>query len=391
MKTIGSWLCAAAFLSAHPLLWADAQWLNYHTSEHAREVVGGSYQVLQMEMETEAPADMKLPELSSDAPQFFKWTTAMDPAGFRWMVFDKTSIYSSNDILYIDTDGDGQLDDEQKIKGRRTSQYNVEFGAVPVYFEGDDGTITYHLNLRYYCYNRQTPYVYSSAGCWYQGNIDIGGKTERCMLLDYNCNGAFNDKPENFDCDRIILGSGGGKRTNWVGNYIEIARSLYRLKVAEDGAFLELQPAPDTAYGVVTMPDTITSFSAAGTNGMFEHAVDGGEVSLPEGYYRIRSWEITREDELGVPWTLRGTSFPPNSGFTVAENAPVNVDVGEPFFSQLTARNTSGNTFYFNQNLYGKSGESISLRKAGVRPEAPGVRIWNKSGEYDRNFSLEYG
>jgi hypothetical protein len=45
----------------------------------------------------------------------------------------------------------------------------------------------------------------------------------------------------------------------------------------------------------------------------------------------------------------------------------------------------------FNQQLVGKSGERISLTKAGRQPSAPRIHVRNKTGEYDRTFALEYG
>lgn len=388
MKKGSIWLVTAGFLAIHSLLLADVQWLNYHTSERAREMVGGSSQFNRPE--EQAPTDVKLPELQTDDPIFITWDTAMDPAGFRWVVFDRSHKYGLYDLVYIDSDGDGALDDEKAIEGRQRDQYNVEFNGVPVYFKGEDGPITYHLNLRFYSYNEQNTYVYAYAGCWYEGQVDMAGQTKRCVLVDYNCNGAFNDKSENFDCDRILLGPAENYNTGWVGNFLEIDNSLYRLNIAKDGAFVELTPAADVAYGTVTMPEAITSFSAGGMNGMFERTVENGKVTLPEGQYRIYSWEITRKDDKGVEWALQGRGFPRDERFAVSKDTGAKVDIGEPIFSRLEA-SYRNNMHYFNQELVGKSGESISLLREGRRPPAPRIHVRNKTGEYDRTFALEYG
>lgn len=388
MKQGRLWLIAAGFLGIQAFLWADVQWLSYHTSDRTRDIVGGSSQFNRLE--ENSPTDVKLPELSTDDPKFIKWKTTMDPKGFRWVVFDKQHLHGLYDILYIDSDGDGQLDDEQKIEGRQSDQYSAEFGGVPVYFEGDDGPITYHINMRFYSYNEPSTYVYAYAGCWYEGQVNIGGKTQRCVLVDYNCNGAFDDKSDNFNCDRVLIGPEQNYQTGWVGNYLEVDNSLYRLSIAKDGAFVELTPAADVAYGTVTMPESITAFSAGGMNGMFERTVKDGKVTLPLGQYRVYSWQIARKDDNGTEWTLSGSGFPQKENFTVAKDADAAVDIGEPVFSKLQATDRDG-MHYFNQQLVGKSGERISLTKAGSQPEAPRVHIRNKTGEYDRTFALEYG
>lgn len=388
MKKCRFWLITAIFFGTGTFLRAEVQWLNYHTSERARDIVGGSSQFNRPE--EQAPADVKLPELQTDNPIFIKWDTAMDPAGFRWVVFDRKHKYGLYDIVYIDSDGDGALDDEQDIEGRQTNQYEVEFGGVPVYFQADDGPVTYHLNLRFYSYNEQSTYVYAYAGCWYEGRIEIDGRPARCVLVDYNCNGAFNDKSDNFNCDRMLIGPEDNQQTGWVGHYLERGDSLYRLSIAKDGAFVELTPAPDVAYGTVTMPDTITSFSAGGMNGMFGRTVTNGKITLPEGEYRIYSWQIDRTDDKGVKWALSGRGFPRETQFTVAEATPANMDIGEPVFSRLEAT-FRNNMHYFNQELVGKSGESISISRADRQMPAPRIHLRNKTGEYDRTFALEYG
>lgn len=381
-------LLTAGFLCVQAFLWADVQWLSYHTSDRAQDIIGGSSQFNRPEQQ--APTDVKLPELSTNAPKFIKWKTTMDPQGFRWVVFDKKHQHGSYDILYMDSDGDGQLDDEKRYEGRTEDQYRVEFGGVPVYFESDDGPVTYHLNLQFYSYDELSTYVYAYTGCWYEGRVNIGGKTQRCVLVDYNCNGAFDDKADNFNCDRILIGPEENYMTGWVGNFLEVDNSLYRLSIAKDGAFLELTSASDVAYGTVTMPESITSFSAGGMNGMFERTVENGKVTLPLGQYRIYAWEIARKDDKNVVWVLSGSGFPQGQSFTVAEDAAVMMDIGEPVYSTLQASNRNG-MYAFNQGLVGKSGERISLTRAGRQAEAPRIRVRNKTGEYDRTFALEYG
>ncbi|MCK4998489.1 MAG: hypothetical protein KAS23_03105, partial [Anaerohalosphaera sp.] len=332
----------------------------------------------------------KVPKAGQPDPIFVQWKTKMDNTGFRWIMLDKKNKYGLYDVLYIDSDGDGRLDDEEKLEGRQTNQYEVEFGLVPVYFEGEDGPITYHLNLRFYSYNKQSTYLYAYTGCWYEGKVMIGDKETRCVLVDYNCNGTFNDMSENFNSDRILTGPEQKTHQGYVGNFLELDGKLYRLSIAQDGAFLDIAPAPDVAYGTVTMPEAITSISAGGMNGMFKRTVENGKVTLPEGKYRISSWEIARKDDKGAKWQLKGSGFPNTHSFMVSESANASLNIGEPIISKLDT-SFRNDVYSFNQGLVGKSGERISLTKVGSRAEAPKVHIRNKTGEYDRTFALEYG
>ena len=382
-------MAVVGLLLLQSLLIASPQWLQYRTSDRARDIVGSSRGSTSRFLET--PSELKLPEMGTDSPKFVKWNTVMDEKGFRWIVLDKKHKYGLCDTLYIDSDGDGQLDDEQKYEGRQTNQYEVEFGQVPVYFEGEDGPITYHLNLRYYKYDENNERFDAYAGCWYEGDIIIGGQKTRCVLVDYNCNGTFDDKSGDFQSDRILLGSEESPKQIYVGNYLEYGDILYRSSIAKDGANVEITPAPDVAYGPVQMPALITSFSAGGLNGMFDRSVKDGKVQLPVGQYRIFSWEIVRKDDKGAEWKVQGQWFPKENGFEVVKDgAAVNLDIGEPIFSKLDAQ-IRNNSHYFNQQLVGKHGERITLHKNNNRPGAPKVHIRNKTGEYDRTFTLEYG
>lgn len=381
-------LVAAGFLLISSLAAAEVQWLQYRTSEHARDVVGGSSQFIQPE-ETALDSE-KLPELNLSEPVCFKWQTKMDAAGFRWVILDKQHKHGLCDVLYIDSDGDGRIDDEQKVEGRQEGQYEVKFYQVPVTFEGEDGPITYHLNLRFYNYNERSIYLYAYTGCWYEGQVDIGGKSTRCVLVDYNCNGTFNDTSAGFDCDRILTGPEQQSHQNYVGKYLELDEKLYRLNIATDGAFVELKDASDVAYGTVTMPTTISKLRAGGVNGMFERTVKDGKVSLPEGKYRISSWEINRKDDNGAEWQLSGSGFREEKDFVVKKGTELSVDIGEPVFSNLEA-DFRDNAHYFNQQYRGKSGERISMTKNGRQIPAPKIHITDTTEQYDRTFTLEYG
>lgn len=369
--------------------WASPQWLQYRTSERARDITGNGGSAFHRP-EKEKP-NIAVPQLSCDAPIFIKWATPMDPAGFRWAVFDKKSKLGSYFICYFDANGNGRLDDDARIEGIQTNEYEIEFGNVPVLFQSDDGPITYHLNLRFFSYDEDSTYVYASAGCWYEGQIEIDGQKQRCMLVDLNVNGTFDDKSENESWDRIVIGPENSSEQFYVGNYLEYKDKLYRQNVARDGAFIELSPAPDVPYGMVSVPREVTEISACGLNGMYKREVKDGQISLPEGEYQVYRWQISRKDVKGVDWRLEASYPSNNASFTVGKDKPATISkIGEPVFSSLNASGGEG-SFYFNQSLAGQLGERISLYRENRQAPAPKIHIVNKAGDYDRTFSLEYG
>jgi hypothetical protein len=117
----------------------------------------------------------------------------MVESGQLWVALDRTAGQGRWDQLYIDSNVNGNLNDEKPIKAYRTDKYYTYFGPIKVVFEGEDGPLTYHLNFRFYeSGGRQRLYV--TSGGWYEGDITVAGVKKYCMLIDYNGNGTFNDK-----------------------------------------------------------------------------------------------------------------------------------------------------------------------------------------------------
>jgi hypothetical protein len=322
---------------------------------------------------------------------FIEWKTPMVEAGRLWIAFDRSTEHGLHDRLYIDSNGNGDLSDESPCQPYRRDSYRSYFGPVKVIFESEDGPITYHLSVEFYS-NRNTQRCYIRPAGWYEGPIVVEGAKKHCVLIDYNVNGAFNDKSSSSSkCDRIRIGKEDERDTRFVGNFIELDNKLYRTEIAPDGAFVVLSKADDVPYGTVRLAENITTFRAGGENGLFVREPEGGMVKLPLGKYRIDQWNINKSDDRGTKWFLIGSYFPGETGlFTVSDDQDVQLEIGEPVYSTVSFRK-SGSNYSFSQSLSGRKGERIELTRSGSRPRPPKLRIRNKDGTYDRTMSFEYG
>ena len=366
----------------------DKQWLQYHSSREARQSVGSTGSQ-SMKSTTERPEGVELPVLKDNEPLFFKWSSPMANNGHLLMAIDRTSASGAHNLLYIDSDGDGDLKDETVIEAYRTNSTHAYFGPVKVTFEGEDGPITYHLNLSLCDHGPRT--LFARSGCWYEGTVTVDGAKRHCMLIDYNANGTFDDKSINAnDCDRIRIGEEGSKDIGFVGNYIEVDNKLCRLEIARDGAYVKLVAAEDVTFGTIRLSETITEFAAGGENGLFTPKPEKGTGSLPVGRYRINYWAIERKDNAGKNWRLQGSIFSEKGDFDITADKETELSISEPIISTLEARR-SGSGYSFSQNLQGRLGERIELTRDGAQPPAPKLHIKSKDGTYDRTFSFEYG
>ena len=364
----------------------DEQWLQYHNEREAARIIGDMTSARPRHASNPSQ-DAQLSQAKASEPYYAKWSTPMVDSGFLWMAIDRTSENGPWDQLYIDSNANGRLDDETVVAPHRTSGSYAYFGPVKVVFEVEDGPVSYHLNLRVYRRNNRVFQVYAYSGGWYEGEITVAGQKMYCTLIDYNANGTFDDaSPDPSGCDRIRIGKKGTRDTGYVGKYIEVDDTLYRIEIARDGAFIKLAKAEDVTFGNVRVPETITKFSAGGENGLFTRKPDKGLASLPVGQYRVNSWSIERKDDKGLRWELQGRYFNQRADFEVTKGAETILTIGEPITAGLDVRQ-NGDKLEFSKALRGSLGEYINLIRAGrdVR------ELWKMEGKNeDGTFAKLY-
>ncbi|MGA2865528.1 MAG: hypothetical protein ABSF95_13730 [Verrucomicrobiota bacterium] len=363
--------------------WAQPeQWLQYHTSREGR-----SYRWL--DLTTNPPPNVALPKLGAK-PYFAHWTTALDPKG-RWLCFDRARRSGPYDRLFIDSTGNGRLDDKSAIKSSRTDPSNTYFDPVRLLFKGEDGPITYHLVLRFMNYDSDNDVrLLLMSGGFYAGTIDLGGKKRRLELIDANVNGAFNDLASNPDaCDHIVLGNdNAGERS--LGRLLEVDGQFYRLDVARDGAFIKVQKAENVVLGKVRLPATISEFTALGEQGHFTRKPAKGELTLPVGSYRISQYLINRKDERGASWQLMGYAFNSAADFEVAADKPAALELGEPV-RMVVQPSESAAEVSFSLRFLGPYNESMEITKGSERPRPPRLTLTSLDGSYRYTNTFEFG
>lgn len=370
--------------------WAQQeQWLQYTVANEAWQILG-DMGTASPQLSSQKPQGVELPEFKCDEPLFARWNTPMVESGGLWIALDRTKKDGRYDSVYVDSDADNSLTDESACQMYRQEQRETYFGPIKVVFQGEDGPITYHLNIQLYDY-QGSRYVYIRPAGWYEGAVTVAGEQKHCILIDQDVNGTFNDKSLNASsADRIRIGKKDSRDTRFVGNYIEVDNVLYTTEIARDGAYIKLAKAEDVTFGDVRLPEVITEFAAGGENGLFIVRPKEGVAKLPVGKYRIDHWRIERKDDKGSNWALQGRYFPGDTPLTVAETSQAELSVGEPIISTLEVQQRESE-YYFSQNLQGRLGERIEFTREGARPQPPKLRIKSKDAKYDRSFTFEYG
>lgn len=371
---------AGAFL-ANTALAQPEQWLQYHTTREAR-----SYHWL--DLTTNAPPGVALPKLNAK-PYFAHWSTPLDAKG-RWLCFDRSRRSGPYDRVFIDSTGNGRLDDKTAAKAASTDQMSAMFDPLRLVFKGEDGPITYHLVLRFMKYADDDMRLLISAGGYYAGTVELAGKKRHLELIDGNVNGTFNDLGSNpDDCDRIQVGAENATEQA-LGRLLEIDGQFCRLEVARDGAFIKVQKAENIVLGKVSVPATVTEVTVVGENGQFARKPVKGEFSLPVGAYRVQAWLVNRRDERGAAWQLAGRGFNAAADFEVAADKPAALQVGEPVRAVMEPME-SGSEISFSLRFQGGLSESVDITKDSQRPRPPRLTLTSLDGSYRFTNSFEFG
>jgi hypothetical protein len=375
-------LILAGMLLAGTAFAQSEQWLEYHTGTEGR-----AYHPMQLT--TNPPPGIALPKLNA-SPYFARWSTPMDPAGGRWLCLDRTRPSGPYDRLFIDSNGNGRLDDETPFQARLDS-YNSYFPLVPVVFKGEDGPMSYHLVFRFYKYENSPAQLLASSAGWYEGVVNFDGTKKRIQLIDGNVNGTFNDIALNpYDSDRVQI-EGDKTVERFLGKMVEVDGKFFRIEAARDGAFVKVQKADNLTFGQVRVPENISEFAAFGENGHFVRKPANGEFTLPSGDYRIFRWMINRKDEKGAAWTLSGYNFPKTNGFAVAADKPVVLEIGEPVQAVLKAVENTNRQVAFNLQFVGRQKESIEMLRDGQRPRGPKLMLAGADGTLCSTNTFEFG
>ena len=397
-----TFILAAGLSLTCPAAAQQEQWLRYRTAAEPHQFIGGRYSQTQVPT-AKPPEGLQLPKFTGDRPLFVRWKSPMAKDSGVWLALDRSGEKRPYNRLYIDSDLDGSLADETAIKPDSSyignNRYSATFNLVRVLLPAEDGPVAYHLNVLYRDSRGNKRVSFRPAG-WYEGPVTVGGKKLWCTLIDYNGNGLFDDSSmERGQGDLVRIAPKADqsfhnretdRTTRSVGRHIEIGQNLYELQIAPDGAYVKFIATGRVPTGSVRVGKGVQEVSVRGKQGHFFRQVKDDLVKVPAGDYVVDRWEVNQTDDKGVRWQLIAKSSRDRVSFTVTDGEETKLNIGQPVVCDVLI-SKSGNGYQINQELKGRLGEQIWLRRNGRRPTAPKVHITNADGSYDRSFRLEYG
>lgn len=264
--------------------------------------------------------------------------------------------------------------------------------------------------------------------CRYVGQLDLGGASHQVVLCDDTGNGRFDDRlryvPETDeagarleDGDRIFISD--AKRAfardgQDLGRYLFIKDQLYEVAIDHAERLMTLVPVTDNAGSLRLAQETerLTLYELEQGSAVMLYK-PGLRAQVPWGRYRLRDYDLVRQDAQTNLWMLTGRGTNESTAVTVADDTDAALNFGEPFRASVALTEWMLRNWQYGRRdelrldleLFGAGGEEVcdiqhirgknsphkqSARRRGYPLEAAYV-IKKPDGELVAKGNFEYG
>lgn len=353
---------------------------------------------------------------------------------------------SSYNRLYFDANGNHNLRDDPVFDALPTSKTDVgypyvRFPAIDTTIEVDGKSLPYSFRPVIYGYTMRMAQVRADnqnisqyanirllVNCAYSGEFQIDGQKYRVILGDKNCNGRFDDRLTFLPSDKIT----GRIRTNIFargdsfyitsgenidsyneqvcGDWLLVNDKLFEVRINAAKGLLSLTPVSGENLASLKLAMKTERMSLGTEDGkhcliMYKPAK---EIKIPQGRYKLLSYEVFRKDEQGDLWRLCAAATKESPFMTLGEGQFV-YEFGEPYVPivDVLKAGVGGERFYFMFNVEGKAKELLTdlshisgtktnillseKKNLGHRPKEPTYKVMKADGEVVQSGFFEYG
>lgn len=296
--------------------------------------------------------DWVLPELHADTPVYAVLPLA-DTS--RLTVFDQVDSSSTTyDRIWFDANGNQDLTDDAPLDGY-DERHLLECADCLVRL--DDASLRYRLSIAAsrpqlqewvdgtFPEELQPFAVRYRSNCYYAGAIRLGSERYEFMFSDYNVNGRFGDEPAgnpdpysgrlHIEGDKLCFLTKGKYdiiRDVFFADYLGIADALFKVDLDLKNEEMTLTRVHE-GLGLVELPIEVELFTLISRDGtstisLFKQA---RSLSLPEGEYRVLSYQAVREVSSGDIIRLWGVGAEDSTCTQVRSDKPSVLEFGPPY------------------------------------------------------------
>ncbi len=350
------------------------------------------------------------PKYRSSRPQRFV-TSFGGEAGIQvvFAVDEKKGTGEGFDFLYTDVEGKGNLAKGKRASGKivaRSRTYlDTIFPPQHILIPSAEGVRKYPVQPRFSTRTdaAEDSSLYLTPLCVMESKVVFGGKPQKMIIFDANCNGIFGEMGSasgyKSQGDRIWIGKGNPKieqacvESLPIGKYFLFEGQCY--EIAFDGGKMVNVVKADVPMGTLRVNNPGFLLELVQRNAvLYASNEKGNEVNVPAGTYRINTAGF-RCKYKGKTWELEGTPGACKQSITVKEDAVAEVSLGAPLKIMITSnfrKVGTGHEVSFDFYIAGSSGEKYRyLRRDGKKIDLPEISIRNKNNKEIHKGGFEYG
>ncbi|MBC8229121.1 hypothetical protein H8E77_06195 [bacterium] len=414
--------------------------LQYKVSDLRKEGMYTSGQFLRPSIRSEEKLSAE-PKYRSKTPVYAVVTLGSDADSKYTIVIDESKGTGRGyDVLYADSNNNENLTDDRKIAGRIRQQgknFTVgNYGPVEVMINYGDRMVPYYFSVEYNLYGaqkiqlsgRDRKYIGNmnlrlEPSGYYTGVVSFGESERRIAVVDFNCNGIFNEYfmprsdirgPEErlyAIGDQILIdlngdgrferGHTGNKELYPYAKYLQVDGNWYSLDIPAHGNNVKVQ-TPSLKFGTIKIPSKPGSCSLqlVSSNGIMKFEETGKEFQVPTDVYRLYA-HTTQVKDSSVNWRYEANGTASGKQFQVSESDVLELSFSAPLLVNVSYYNRSGgrsgrlkagNTIELSLTLSGQGGEIYTnVQKGHDRPPAPTFVVVDESGKNVAEGTFEYG
>jgi hypothetical protein len=310
--------------------------------------------------------------------------------------------------LYVDTDCDGDLSDEEALKATKGDDDMARFGVVSL--KAADSKLQFSVSARFarveILFKTDNPeassfyeigsIIVSPAGA-YVGEIKPGKEAYKVYLVDTTFNGKPNDSyAPDKPCDHMAIDLDKDGTINQWTESMPLPSStmfdgiIYKVTAAQDGSSISFEKTAIETGSLQKAPETMmTVLSDAG---VFRLRAGDTSYKVPVGKYKITSFELYKLDNKGKYWTAGCIALNESENFEIRKGEKTILKIGMPLiFKASMAKDDKGDII--NVDLIGQGGEKYfpyPRSNSGVAVSGT-IKVFDDNGKELASNPMEYG
>ena len=319
-----------------------------------------------------------------------KWFCANILGEQLWMVVEPKSLK-----LYVDTDMDEDLTDEEVIEGEEGEDQFIRMGTAMLRTpEGKDKS---RVRIGFHTGDDGIDFAVVSPASARTGEMPVGMVNRRVILIDTTLNGCFNDAyAQDNPYDHIAIDfDGDGSINPWteimpLPSLTVFDNVVLSVSVRPDGSGVTLREAHVPTGTLSTAPEAM--FTLLSDTGVIRLHAGDGPWTVPAGKYRVSNLELIEYDKDRSYWTTGCLSPNKAEWVEIAEGKTNSFKIGTPLTFHTSVSEEDGKTVV-NLELLGQGGERYFPYPRTNAQGVPGakVSILDEEGAELASGGIEYG